>query len=159
MSIRFSECWQFDAEWPGTIEQQRVVINTFHLDYATERHRLMKRLDKSANEVYKRSYLVVGFPPDDYWPPNLIAVAGVTGINFRAGFSHFALAAQANHELFHVIDKHLLTPALRLQFMAIEKIDPNINTWNFNVQETWADAGREWWQGNRPDLTPILLPE
>jgi hypothetical protein len=155
---RFSEIWQADAEWPGTLEQQQIIRDTFKLEFGSDRHMLMKRLDQSANHVYQRSYLTVGFWPDDLWPPNLSAVAGVTGINFRASYASSVLADQADHELFHVADKHLMTPLKRLQFMELAGIDPNSNSWNQNVQETFADAGRDWWQGKGwKSLTPILL--
>lgn len=158
MSHRFAEVWQADAEWPGTPVQQLAVEKTWHLEYDTDRWRLMKLLDKSTNEVYRRSYLVVGFPPDEMFPPNLIAVAGVTGINFRQSFAASALSAQANHELGHVADKHLLTPVKRLQYMQMMGIDPNANTWNQNVQEIFADSFREWWRGRDwPEFRALLL--
>lgn len=118
---------------------------------------MFQRLDRSINQVYLRSFLTFGFLPDDMWPPNMLAVAGITGINMRAGIVPEAVGNLALHELGHVCDKHFLTSASRLQFMVLEGIDPEINTWNQNVQETWADAGRDWFKGMRPELTPLLL--
>lgn len=153
---RFSECFQFDAEWPGTPQQQLVIVKTFELEYGSDHWKMFKRLDRSINQVYKRSYMAIGFPPDDMFDHRL-AIAGVTGINFRASYSPSALGSAAEHELFHLADKHLLTWADRLWFINELKIDPNLNTWNQNVQETFADAGRDWWNGRAwKSLTPIL---
>lgn len=157
---RFSECFQFDAEWPGTPQQQLVIVKTYELEYGTDHWRLFKRLDKSINEVWHRSYMAIGFPPDDMFGTNQLAISGITGTNYRQSFAVSALKSQAEHELFHLADKHLLTWADRLWFINQLAIDPNLNTWNQNVQETFADAGRDWWNGRAwQSLTPILLPD
>lgn len=154
---RFSECWQFDAEWPGTPQQQLVIVKAFELEYGSDHWKLFKRLDRSINQVYKRSYMTIGFLPDDMFDVNRSVIAGITGINFRQSYAVSALKSQVEHELFHVVDKHLLTWANRLWFINQLQIDPNLNTWNHNVQETWADAGRDWWNGQGwASLTPIL---
>jgi hypothetical protein len=156
---RWSECWQFLADYPGTPGQQQAVLDAFRLEYGTEKHRLFQRLDRSINQVYKRSYLTFGFVPQEWFAPNQIAVAGPTGINLSDLYAPEAVGDQALHELGHVVDMHFLTAATRLQFMALAGIDPNLNTWNRNVQETFADAGRDWCKGGWKSLTPILLPD
>lgn len=156
---RFSECFQALVDYPGTMEQQTAVREAFHLEYGNAKHQAFQRLDRSINTVYKRSYLTFGFLPDDMWPADMLAVAGVTGINMRAGIAPETVGDLALHELGHVFDKHLLTAATRFEFMLIAGIDPEVNTWNRNVQETFADAGREWCKGGWQWLTPILLPE
>lgn len=155
---RFSECFQFDAEWPGTPQQQLVIVKTYELEYGSDHWKLFKRLDKSINEVWHRSYMAIGFPPDDMFGVNQIAVAGITGINFRQSFAVSALKSQAEHELFHLVDKHLLAWKDRLWFMMQAGIDANLNTWNHNVQEVFADAGRDWWNGRAwQSLTPLFV--
>jgi len=160
---RFSEVWQMDAEWPGTYDQQWAVREAFSLVYDTDQWRVMKRLDKSANQIYLRKYLTVGFWPDEMWGPNHSAIAGIAGINFRASYNPIPLIPQIRHELAHVYDQHnLITWAGRLAFMQALNIDLEQNTWNHNVQETFADAFRDWWSSGGslyPALTPILLPE
>jgi hypothetical protein len=156
---RFSEVFQFDAEWPGNPAQQLAIVKTFELEYGSDRWKLVKRLDKSTNEVWQRHYLAIGFPPDEMFGWNQLAVAGVTGINFRQSYNASALPMAADHELGHVVDKHLLLWKDRLWFMAQAGIDANLNTWNQNVQETWADAFRDWWRGQSwKSLDPILIP-
>lgn len=157
---RFAEVFQISQDYPGTLAQQQVVRDALNFVYGSDEHKLLKRLDRSTNTVWKRSYLVVGFMPGDMFAPNQIAIAGVSGISFRDDFSLSALYDQTRHEYMHIVDKQLLTPANRLWFMEQAGIDPNVNTWNHNVQETWAEAGRAWldhtgWQA----LTGILLPE
>lgn len=154
---RFSECWQALTDYPGTIEQQQAVRDAFSLEHGTPKHQAFKRLDRSINQVYKRSYLTFGFLPADMFAPNQLAVAGRTGINMSDAYNPSAVGGQALHELGHVFDLHFLTAAQKLDFMMLAGIDPNLNTWNFNVQETWADACRDWCKGMRPELTPLLL--
>lgn len=155
---RFSEAWQMLSDYPGTLEQQALVRSTFALTYGTKKHKLFQALDKSINSVYLRSYMTFGFLPDDLWPPNLLAVAGATGINMRASIAESVIPNLALHELGHVVDKHLMTAAKRLWFMQEAGIDPNTNTWNQNVQETFADAVRDCIQNTGwQNLWPILL--
>lgn len=154
---RFSEAWQFLTEYPGTVEQQTAVRDAFHLEYGTDKHQVFKRLDRSINTIYQRSFLTFGFLPDDMWSPNMLAVAGVTGINMRAGIVPEAVGDLALHELSHVYDKHYMTATTRLDFMMLAGIDPNLNTWNHNVQEMFADAGRDWFKGGWQALTSIML--
>lgn len=156
---RFSECWQFLSDYPGTEEQRDAVIEAFRLEYGTPRHRAFQRLDRSINSIYKRSYLTFGFVPAEWFGPNQIAVAGPTGINLSEGFAPEAIADQADHEIGHCFDSHFLTSATRLEFMVMAGIDPNLNTWNHNVKETWADACRDWQRGTGwNQLTGIILP-
>lgn len=148
------------AEHPGTLDQQRAVREALALTHGTYQWRVIKRLDASLNEIYQRSYSVIEFLPDDLWPPDLLAIAGVTGINFRASYNVGVVGRQVQHEVGHQIDKHLLTAADRFWFMLEANIDPSINTWNHNVQEVWADAFADWFRGTGwPSLTPILLPD
>lgn len=155
---RFSECWQFLSDYPGTEAQQEEVIEAFWLVHGSHQHRYMKRLDLAINAI-ERSYLTFGFLPADMFGPNQLAVAGRTGINMVDAMAPSAIADLAVHELHHVGDKLLMTAAQRLEFMVMAGIDPNINTWNHNVQETFADAGRDWYRGTGwEQLTPILLP-
>jgi len=157
---RFAECWQADAEWPGTIEQQQTVRDAFALVYGKKFWAVMKRLDYSANQVYQRHYLTVGFPPDDMFGMNQSAIAGVSGINFRASYAVGAIIQQARHELGHVVDKHLLSQTQRVWFMhQITGPDLGNNRWTWNYQETFADAFRDWVNsdgGKWESLTPIL---
>lgn len=158
---RFSECWQFLSDYPGSEEQQEAVLSAFHLEHGTDQWRYMKRLDHAINAL-GRSYLTFGFLPQDMFPPNMLAVAGRTGINMVDLMAPSAVGDLALHELSHVGDKLLLTSADRLKFMGMAGIDPNLNTWNFNVQETYADAGRDWWLSGGlvwRQLTPILTGE
>lgn len=128
----------------------------YHLIHGTDQWRYMKRLDHAINAL-GRSYLTFGFLPADMFAPNQLAVAGRTGINMSDLYAPEAIGPQAVHELFHVGDKLLMTAAQRLEFMVMARIDPNLNTWNHNVQEMFADAGRDWYQGGWPALTPIML--
>lgn len=156
---RFSECWQFAFDYPGTTPRQQAVKQAFSLVYGTNKHRLFQALDRSINGVYDRSYLVFGFLPDDLWSPNMLAVAGVTGINMRASMALSAIPDLALHELGHVVDKHLMTSTKRLEFMFMAGIDPNTNTWNFNVQEMFADAVRDCIKGTGWQTLWALLLE
>lgn len=154
---RFSECWQISADYPGTIAQQMAVRDTFHLEYDTEKHRLFKRLDRSINAT-GRSFLIFGFLPSDMFAFDQLAIAGFTGISLRDTIALSAIPDMALHELGHVVDKHFLTNASRLWFMEQARIDTNLNTWNRNVQETWADAVRDCIKGMAwPQLWAMLL--
>ena len=156
---RFAEVFQISQDYPGTLPQQQTVRDALTFVFGSREHQLLKRLDTSTNTVWKRSYLVVSFMPEDMFGPNQLALAGVSGISFRDTFAVSALYDQTRHEYMHIVDKQLLTPANRLWFMEQAGIDPNINTWNHNVQETWAEAGRDWLDGRGwESLTGILLP-
>lgn len=154
---RFTECWQFLTEYPGTINQQDAVRAAYEVSYASQNHRFMKRLDQNINTIYQRSFFTFGFVPTEWFSGDQVAIAGRVGINLSENISPAVAGDIALHELFHVADMQFLTAATKLQFMVLQGIDPNINTWNHNVQETWADAGRDWWRGHRSDLTPLLL--
>lgn len=158
---RFSEVFQISQDYPGTLAQQQAVRDALALEYGTPMHRLVKRLDQSTNSVWKRSYLVISFMPQDmFGDPNRIAIAGVSGVSLSENLAPSALRDIVRHEVMHIVDKQLLTPADRLWFMQQAGIDPNINTWNHNVQEMWAEAGRAWLDGTGwQELTGILLPE
>ena len=154
---RFSECWQMSADFPGTLSQQDAVREAYELEFGTNKHLLFKRLDRGINAL-GRSYLIFGFYPDDMFNFDQLAVAGRTGINMRAGFAIGAIPDMALHELGHVVDKLRITNADRYWFLTAAGIDPNLNTWNHNVQEMFADAVRDCIKGmSWQSLWPILL--
>lgn len=147
------------ADWPGTLDQQAAVRKTLSVDFGDNRHKFMKRLDTTTNLIWDRSFLIVGFLPDDMFPPDWLAVAGVSGVSMRAGFALSAIGRMLEHEVGHVADKHLLTQEMRYIYMQQKGIDPNLNIWNWNVQEMWADDFQAWFSTDgafRPELTPWL---
>lgn len=159
---RFAEVWQMDAEHPGTVDQQKAVRDIFTLTYGDDRWKLMKRVDKNTNEIYRRSYCTIGFMPEWMFPGDMIAVAGPTGINFRADYAPSALKDQLPHEFGHLIDRqNLIRESDRVWFMhQISGPDLGDNFWNRSYQETFADAVCDWWWKRGWDsLTPILLAE
>jgi hypothetical protein len=154
---RFSECWQISADFPGTITQQMAVREAYALVHGTNKHRLFQRLDHAINAT-GRSFLIFGFPPDDMFNFDQLAVASRAGINIREGFATSAIPNMALHELGHVVDKLLITNTDRYWFMTAAGIDPNTNTWNHNVQEMFADAVRDCIKGTSwQSLWAILL--
>lgn len=155
---RFSECWQFSADYPGTPEQRDMVRFAYRLVWGTKKWRLFKRLDRAINDIGRHT-LIFGFLDPDMFALGQTAIAGRTGINIRWDYSVAFLYMQALHELGHVVDRLLLTDEQRLEFMRMAGIDPAQNSWNHNVQETFADAVRDCIHGlSWQQLWPLLLP-
>jgi hypothetical protein len=158
---RFSECFQMSDDWPGSHEQQRIVRKTLTLEYGSDHWQMIKRVDHSINAIYLRHAVIIGFPPDDMFEQHRSAHAGISGINFRASYHPTALPGQLIHELFHVVDLHLMTWADRYWFarqLRPGREDNEID-WRRDYQEMFADAGADWWHSGGehwPGLTSIL---
>lgn len=147
---RFARLYQIDPAHPGTAIQRQAMVDAFTYDVGSRYDALNLRLAKAVKKV--RPYILIGFRSDMLHP----AIAGPAGINFNDKIDVSGIKWFAPHEMGHLIEHYLLSVEDKEWFMA----QVGGGNWGMQIQETFADAIREWKNGTGwQTLTPILLPE
>lgn len=154
---RFAEVFQIDYVFRGISPQQEAIRASLTPVYGTNHHKLLQRLDRQVNSgvsadgliYHRRSYLTVGIRPGMNSP----GTSSPAGFNLSAAMGWAGMYEVARHELGHVVDFWLLADTQREWFMDLTGRESWPGAW-----ESWAEAVREWLDGEWSTLTPILLP-
>lgn len=137
---RFSECFQASEDWPGTLGQQVAVREALHVEFGTNQHKLLQKVDKRINER-ERHYLPIAFT----YTGGLLAFAGASGIVLSELLTPQSAGWIVPHEFAHSYEQlDLLTQDDKTWFMA--QMSAEDRDWTHHT-ETFADAFRDWWRG------------
>lgn len=137
---RFSEIWQMSEDWPGTLGQQVAVREALHVEFGSNQHKLLQKVDREVNRR-GRSYLPIAFAEV---PPGWLGFAGATGIVLSELLVPAGIGGVVQHEFGHVYDQLFFEQEDRDWFIA--QMSTEDRDWR-HFSETFADAFRDWWRG------------
>lgn len=137
---RFSEVFQMSEDWPGTIGQQAAVREALAVEFKSDQHKLLQKVDRAVNER-ERHYLPIAFAHTG----GMLAFAGASGIVLSELLTPQAAGWIVQHEFGHTYEQlDLLTQDDKTWFMS--QMSDTDRDWRHH-SETFADAFRDWWRG------------
>ena len=152
---RFGHVFQIDKTLHGTPAQRQALRDAYDAPYGSKPHALLQNFDRYFNRRYPGRHYVNLEIKDFGGDTQHLELAGAASIAFSDKLVPTALRDLAQHSFFHVLDNtDYLDQADRQWFMSALGVVPD---WN-GVRETFADAGRDWWNGvSWQSLDSILL--
>lgn len=139
---RFSEIFQMAEDWPGTLGQQVAVREALAVEFGSNQHKLLQKVDRWINRPqWGQTHIPIAF----------VDLDGILGRGFANGILLSQLLKPAYidnvvlHEFGHTYERlDLLTDEDRLWFMA--ELSWGEPDWRLHW-EAFADAFRDVWLG------------
>lgn len=142
---RFSEVFQASEDWPGTLGQQVAVREALGVEFGSDQHKLLQKVDRDVNRRNPVSSGGLTYLPIAFVDLDVLGRGFATGILLRDILTPTAVGGILLHELGHSYDQlDLLTQEDKNWFMA--QMSDTDRDWRHH-DETFADAFRDWWRG------------